>query len=201
VGDVASTAGAASGAATAGAAGAGVAVRLEMGREKVFVTGVDDEHPCRHRLRAAGGRWGSMAEKWIFSRARCQPLLALLSPAVQDLPEADFDATLQYDHAWDADDAVVTCSNGKSVEVAYCCSDELKCFRCKHAIMHGELMLGLNTTKTVKRWRDDDHYWASQVRTTQWNHVGCFTSLTKKMGAELLLPTDRAVVRGLLPSS
>lgn len=58
---------------------------------------------------------------------------------------------------------MVTCSNGKSVEAGYCCSDELKCFRCKQAILHGGLMLGLNTTKTVKRWRDDDHHWASQV--------------------------------------
>lgn len=94
---------AAGGAGAAGSGGAGVPVHLELGRKKVFLAGVDDEHPCRHRLRAAGGRWGSMAEKWIFSRARCQPLLALLSPPMQLLPlqTVGLDTTLQYDHAWE----------------------------------------------------------------------------------------------------
>jgi hypothetical protein len=79
----------------------------------------------------------------------------------------------------------------------------------------GKFMLGLDTTKALTHWRDDDHSWKQTVATCRWAHAQCFTSLSKKMardlyqanaadptrgvgGAQWLLPGDRETVRSLL---
>jgi hypothetical protein len=143
-------------------------VRLELGREAIFVSGVDDEHICRHRLRAAGGRWG-LCDKWIFNRSNSEPLLALLDPPMTELPAEDTNTEIICEHEGSAEDGVtVKCSNGKSIASGYCRSDSLKCFRCKGVIIQGSLVMGLNISKSVTRWFDDDHGYSKKVATTQY---------------------------------
>jgi hypothetical protein len=147
-------------------------VRLEIGRQAIFVSGVDDEHICRHRLRAAGGRWG-LCDKWIFNRSHPQPLLALLDPPLAELPSRGAtDTEMVYEHSDKAEGAAIKFSNGKSIASGYCRSDGLKCFRCKGIIEQGMLMMGLNTTKSVTRWYDDDHGHSKKVAATQYSKVG-----------------------------
>jgi hypothetical protein len=109
-------------------------VRLEPGRESLFVSGVDDEHAARNRLQAAGGRW-ALSEKWVFSLARAEPLLALLVPPLLAAPTEIVDADVCYrGGAAESNDSLdcvaVQCSNGKGLQAGYCYSDNLKCHKC-----------------------------------------------------------------------
>jgi hypothetical protein len=145
-------------------------IKIEIGREAIFVSGVDDEHASRHQLRAAGGRWG-LSGKWIFNRANSQPFLSLLNPPMAEVPTETTNAELLFENMSDDCDntyTVVKCSSGKSVATGYCCNDgNIKCFRCKQPIMQGSLMMGINTSKAVIRWFDDDYGHTQKVDVTQ----------------------------------